>query len=60
MVSKLKRLSTDWEKICQLYIIQWIDNQTIQGAQKTSLKKVNDQMRKWRNELKRVFSKKEI
>jgi hypothetical protein len=36
MVSKLKRLPTEWEKnLCQVYIWQEINNQNIQGAQKT-------------------------
>jgi hypothetical protein len=34
MVSKLRRTSTEWEKI---YIRQRTDNQNIQGAQKTKL-----------------------
>jgi hypothetical protein len=40
MVSKLKRLPTEWEKnLCQLYIRQGTNNQNIQGAQKTKLPK---------------------
>jgi hypothetical protein len=35
-VSKFKRLYTEWEKnLCHLYIRQGVDNQNIQGAQKT-------------------------
>jgi hypothetical protein len=55
----LKRPSTEWKKICQLYIRQGTDNQSIQGAQKTKLPKINDSMKKWANELNRAFSKKE-
>jgi hypothetical protein len=41
------------ENICQLYIRQGINNQTLQGDQKEKLKsqRSNNPMRKWANEL---------
>jgi hypothetical protein len=46
MVSKLKRLPTEWEKnLCLLYIWQVINNKCTQAAQKTKLPKT-----KWPNE----------
>jgi hypothetical protein len=40
IVYKLKRPLTEWEKnLCQLYIRQGFDNQTIQVAQETKLPK---------------------
>jgi hypothetical protein len=57
MVSKLKRLPTEWEKI----VCHRINNQYIQGAQNTELPpKINDPMKKWANELNRAFSKEEV
>jgi hypothetical protein len=52
-------LPTKWEKI-QLHIWQRINNQDIQGAQKTKLQKINDPMKKWANELNWAFSKEEV
>jgi hypothetical protein len=44
MVSKLKRLLTEWEKV---YISQGTDNQNTQGAQKIKLPpKINDPIKK--------------
>jgi hypothetical protein len=60
MVSKLKRLPTEWESFCQLWISQGIDNQNIQRSQKAKLPKINDPMKKWAKELNRAFSKEEI
>jgi hypothetical protein len=38
MVSTLKRLSTEWEKnLSLLYILQGVDKQNIQEAQKTKV-----------------------
>jgi hypothetical protein len=37
MVSKLKRLPTEWEKIFASYTFDKFENQYIQGAQKTEL-----------------------
>jgi archaellum biogenesis protein FlaJ (TadC family) len=36
-----------------------INSQNIQGAQKNKLKKINDTMKKWTNELNKAFSKAE-
>jgi uncharacterized coiled-coil protein SlyX len=44
------------ENICKLYIRQRIDNQNIQGAQKT---KINEPIKKYATELNRTFSKEE-
>jgi hypothetical protein len=61
MVSKLKRLPTEWEKnLCQLYIRQGNNNQNIEGAQKTKLPKNQDPMLKWANELNRALSKVQV
>jgi hypothetical protein len=43
MVSKLKRQLREWEKT---FTRQVIDNQNIQGAQKTKLLKINEEMGK--------------
>jgi hypothetical protein len=57
-IYKFKRLPIEWEKnLCHLYIWQWVDNQNIQGAQKTKLPKTNDPMKKLVNELNRFFFK---
>jgi hypothetical protein len=47
------------ENLCQLLVWQGINNQSIQGAQKTKLQKINDPLNKWANELKR-HSKEEV
>jgi hypothetical protein len=52
----LKRQPTEWEKT--FAIRQGIDNENIQGAQKTKHSKINDPMKKLTKELKRAFSKK--
>jgi hypothetical protein len=55
MVTRLKRLPTEWEKnLCQLYIWQGINNQNTQGAQKIEVP-----TNRWPNELNRLFSKEE-
>jgi hypothetical protein len=54
----LKRQPTEWEKT--FAIRQGIDNENIQGAQKTKHSKINDPMKKLTKELKRAFSKKEV
>jgi hypothetical protein len=41
-------------------IHQRTDNQNIQGAQKTSLPKINEPIKKWATELNRTFSEEEI
>jgi hypothetical protein len=60
MVSKLKRIPTEWEKsLCQIYIRQRTDNQKIQEAQNLNAPKIKDSMKKWANELNRAFSMEE-
>jgi hypothetical protein len=48
------------ENIYQQHIRQRTDNQNIQGAQKTKLPKINEQIKNWETELNRTFSKEEI
>jgi hypothetical protein len=59
IVSKLKRLPTEWEKIfasytsnkgCRIY----------RELKKLNSPKINDPMKKWANELNRAFAKKEV
>jgi hypothetical protein len=46
------------ENLCQLYILQGINNQNIQEARKTiNSQRINDPMKKWANELNRKLSK---
>jgi hypothetical protein len=46
------------ENLCQLYIGQRINNQNIQGAQKTKLLIIiNDLMKKWANERTELFQR---
>jgi hypothetical protein len=42
------------------YMRQGIDNQNIQGSQKTKLPQINDPIKKWATVLNRNFSKEEI
>jgi hypothetical protein len=48
------------ENICQLYIRQRTDNQSIQGTQKLNYPKMNEPIKKWATELNRAISKEEI
>jgi hypothetical protein len=62
MVSKLKRQPTEWGKnLGQLYIWQGIDNQNIEGAQKTKLPKnqwSTEEMGKWTEQEVQIAKKK--
>jgi hypothetical protein len=49
------------ENLFQLYSWQGINNKNTQRAQNTKLPpKINDQIKKWANELNRTFSKEEV
>jgi hypothetical protein len=46
VVTRLTILPIEWEKICQLYIWQGINNQNIHGDQKAKLPQINDPVKK--------------
>jgi hypothetical protein len=48
------------ENLCQLCTWKEINNQNIQGAQKLTSQRINNQPNKWTNELNRQFSKEEV
>jgi hypothetical protein len=49
IVSKLKRLPTEWEKIFARYTSrQRTDNQNIQGVRRTKLPKINDPIKMYK------------
>jgi hypothetical protein len=54
----MKKQPTEWEKIFASYIFDKINNQIIQGVQKTNLSK--NSLNKWANELNRLFLKLEV
>jgi hypothetical protein len=61
MVSKWKRLPTEWEKIFAIYISEKVLITTIfRELKKLDSQKINDPMKKWANELKRAFSNEEV
>jgi hypothetical protein len=61
MVCKLKRLSTEWEKIFASYSYDKGFITTIyKELKKLNSQKINDPMKKWANELNRDFSKEEV
>jgi hypothetical protein len=63
MVSKLKRPSTEWEKIFASYTSdKGLIIQIYRELKKLNSppQKINDPMKKWINELNRVFSKEEV
>jgi hypothetical protein len=61
MVSKLKRPSTEWEKIFASYTS---DKELITGIyrelKKLNSTKINEPIKKWATELNRTFSKEEV
>jgi uridine kinase len=62
MVSKLKRLPTEWEKI---FVSYKSDNGFLRRIYRelkklNYQKKINDPIKKWANELNRAFSKEEV
>jgi hypothetical protein len=61
MVSKLKRPSTEWEKIFASCISdKGLITRLYREFKKLNSQKINDPMKKWATELNRTFSKEEI
>jgi hypothetical protein len=61
MVSKLKRPSTEWEKIFASYTSnKGLISRIYRKLTKLNSQKINDPMKKWTNELNRAFSKEEV
>jgi hypothetical protein len=61
MVSKLKRLCTEWEKIFASYISdKELITKIYRELKKINYPKIIDPMKKWATELNRAFSKKEV
>jgi hypothetical protein len=61
MVSKLKRPPTDWEKIFASYISdEELITRIYRELKKLNSQTINDPMKKWANELNRIFSKEEV
>jgi hypothetical protein len=61
MVSKLKRPSTEWEKIFVSYTSdKGLITRIYRELQKLNLPKINEPIKKWVSELNRTFSKEEI
>jgi hypothetical protein len=60
MVTKLKRLPTEWKKIFASYTSdKGLITRMYREHKKLNSKKINDPMKKWANELNRVFSREE-
>jgi hypothetical protein len=61
MVSKLKRLPTEWEKIFASYTSdKGLITRIYRELKKLNSPKINDPIKKWTTELNRTFSKDEI
>jgi phenylalanyl-tRNA synthetase alpha subunit len=61
MVMRLKRQSTEWEKIFINYTSdRGLITRIYRKIKKSNSKKVNDPLNKWTNELNRAFSKEEV
>jgi hypothetical protein len=61
MITILKSESTEWEKIFANYISNKALIARIYGElKKLSSQKISDSVKKWANELNRVFSKEEV
>jgi hypothetical protein len=61
MVSKLKKLPTEWEKIFASYTSdKRLITRRYRELKKLNFPKVNEPMKKWRKELNRDFSKEEV
>jgi hypothetical protein len=61
MVSKLKRLHTEWGKILASYTSdKGLITRIYSKLKEINSCKINDPMKKWANELNRVFSKEEV
>jgi hypothetical protein len=60
MVSKLKRLPTEWEKIFASYTPdKGLINRIYRELKKPNSPKINQPFKKWATELNRTFSKEE-
>jgi hypothetical protein len=61
MLSKLKRPSTEWEKIFASYTSdKGLISRIYRELQKLNFPKINESIKKWACELNRTFSKGEI
>jgi hypothetical protein len=61
MVSKLKRLPTEWEKISANYTSdEELTTRIYRELKKLTSPKINDPIKKWTTELNRTFSKEEV
>jgi adenine C2-methylase RlmN of 23S rRNA A2503 and tRNA A37 len=61
MASKLKRLSTEWEKIFASYTShKGLITRIYRELKNAKFPKINDLIKKWANELNRAFSKDEV
>jgi hypothetical protein len=61
MVSKLKTLPTDWEKIFASYTSdKGLITRIYREFKRLNCLKINEPTKKWATELKRTFSKEEI
>jgi hypothetical protein len=61
MVSKLKRLSTEWEKIFANYTSnKGLITRIYRELKNLNSQKFNDPVKKWATELNRTFSKEDI
>jgi hypothetical protein len=61
MVSKLKRLPTEWEKIFSSYTSdKGLITRIHRELKKLKTPQINDTMKNWANELNRTFTKEEV
>jgi Fe2+ or Zn2+ uptake regulation protein len=61
MVTRLKRLPTEWEKIFASYTSdEELITRTCKEVKKLNSPQINDPMKKWANEVNRAFSKAEV
>jgi hypothetical protein len=61
MVAKLKRHSTEWEKIFASYTSdKGLTTRIYRELKKLNSPKINEPIKKWTTELNRTFSKEEI
>jgi hypothetical protein len=61
MVTRLKRLSTEWEKIFAIYTSdKGLITRTYSKLKKLNSPKINHPMKKQASELNRAFSKEEV
>jgi hypothetical protein len=61
MVSKLKRIPTEWEKIFANYTSdKGLITSIYRELKKLNFPKINEPMKKWATELNRTFSKEEV